>query len=529
MFRRIKTAARLVRLITFSASTAAWRRATSAEAEARSRPSAFLRAKNTHSGNTIAPYQALLTASHLKDVEFLPAALEILVAPPSPIALNLMGTIAAMVVCALLWSTFGWIEIYAVAPGKLQPSGRSKVVQPFETGKVTVLRVSNGSLVKAGQVLAELDPTETGADREALARDLASASAEVARRQAAVEAAADITGSTTPAINFPSGVGSVFQDREIKALQLEWAQLSSSILLLNAQIQEKKAVLMRLNASLDARIHSLDLGRERVGMRNDILTRGAGSRSLVIEAEQQLETMRLTDVGERGQLAETNAAIQTLEARIDQTMRQFSAEQMQKLIDADRKRDHLEQDMIKASSKSDRTRLVASIDGAVQQLTITTIGQVVTSGQTLMTLVPTDTDMEIEARVSNKDVAFVRLGQTAFVKLDAFPFSRFGVLHAVVDKVSTEAMDDRDAQMLADTAAVSRPQQSGVPNPGMSQNLVYLVSLRLNTKSVHTDGGDVSLALGMTGTVEIKTGERRAIDYVLSPLREMVSDTAHER
>ena len=112
------------------------------------------------------------------DMEFLPSALEIVVTPPSPVAMWMMTVICAGILSALVWSYCGWLDIHAIANGKIQPNGRTKVVQPLEPGRVIAIHVENGARVEAGQVLLELDPTETTADREALARDLESSLAE---------------------------------------------------------------------------------------------------------------------------------------------------------------------------------------------------------------------------------------------------------------------------------------------------------------------------------------------------------------
>jgi hypothetical protein len=124
------------------------------------------------------------------DREFLPAALELLETPPSPIRVVAIWLICAAFATALAWSYCGWLNIHAIAHGRIQPSGRSKIVQPLEPGKVIAIAVENGSRVSAGDVLVELDPTETGADRDALARELESTRAEAARRRVAVAAAA---------------------------------------------------------------------------------------------------------------------------------------------------------------------------------------------------------------------------------------------------------------------------------------------------------------------------------------------------
>jgi hemolysin D len=462
-----------------------------------------------------------------RDPEFLPAALEILVTPASPIAMWLMALISFTVVAGLAWSYFGWLDIHAVAAGKIQPSGRSKVVQPLEPGRVVVIRVENGSRVETGDVLLELDPTETAADREAQARDLESARAEAARRQAGV-AAAETALLTALPIAFVGQVGDAVRRREEAALAADLAQLKSNLGSLQAQIAEKEATKERLKASIAARERLIKLSRERVGMREEIETRGAGSRALVIEALQQLETQITTDVGERGQLGETDAAIVSLQRKLDQTLTQFIAEQVQKLVEIERKRDRVEQELIKATSKSDRTVLKAPIAGTVQQLNVTTVGQVVTTRQALLTIVPLEGQIEVEAMIANKDIGFVKAGQRAVVKVEAFPFTRYGVIDAEVLKVSRDAVDDREAVSMTDAATSARPE--AVANTAArTQALVFPATLRLARHRILVDGEQVPLSPGMAVAVEIKTGKRRAIDYILSPLREMVAQSAHER
>src|SRR5579859_3896256 len=158
------------------------------------------------------------------DREFLPAALEILVTPPSPVAKSLLLAICALFFGILVWSYFGWIDIYAVAPGKIQPDGGSKVVQPVDAGKVVAIRVQNGSRVNAGDVLVELDPTESAAEREAQAQDLEAQSAEAARRKAAI--AAVQSGAMEPLpIAFPVGISEPVRRREEGVVIADLAQL----------------------------------------------------------------------------------------------------------------------------------------------------------------------------------------------------------------------------------------------------------------------------------------------------------------
>lgn len=463
------------------------------------------------------------------DREFLPAALEILETPPSPIRVQALWFICLAFAGALLLSWFGRIDIHAVAQGRIQPSGRSKVVQPFEPGVVSSLNVVNGQQVTAGDVLLVLDPTETTADREALARDLESAHGEAARRRVAVAEARAGT-MRVEAIAFPSDVGETVRKREELVLASELGQLKSTLSSLEAQIDEKNAMVERLKGSIAARAKLLALTQERVDMRETINAQGSLSRAMVIESLQQHETQKIAQATETGQVTETQAAIVTLERKVAETISQFVAEQSQKLTEAERKADRTAQDLVKARSKNERTALRAPIAGTVQQLAVTTIGQVVTTGQALLTIVPSDAPVEIEAFVQNQDIGFVESGQPAVVKIDAFPFTRFGTLDGKILRVSRDAVEERDAAQLADPTNAVRSQASAATQPTTrGQTLVFPTTIALARSTMPIDGKEIPLMPGMAVTVEILTGHRRAIDYVLSPLREIASKAAHER
>jgi membrane fusion protein, hemolysin D len=462
------------------------------------------------------------------DREFLPAALEILVTPPSPVAKSLLLAICALFFGILVWSYFGWIDIYAVAPGKIQPDGGSKVVQPVDAGKVVAIRVQNGSQVNAGDVLVELDPTESTAEREAQARDLEAASAEAARRKAAIAAAQTAAMEPLP-IAFPAGISEPVRRREEGVLIADLAQLRSAIDSFKSQRAEKVATKARLQSTIAERQRLITLAKERVAMREKLDTLGVGSRAQTIEALQQYETQLTTDADERGQLLEADAAMVSLDRKIEQSITQFIADQAQKLSEAEHKRDHLEQDLIKAQSKANHTALTAPISGTVQQLTVSSLGQVVASGQPLLIIVPFDQPLEIKAMIANQDIGFVEVGQNAVVKIDSFPFTRYGTIDGIVEKVSRDAVDERDATELSDAVNAARPQGAAPGSPAKPQNLVFPATIRLAKRVVDVNGKDVALMPGMAVTVEIRTGQRRAIDYLLSPLREVVSQTARER
>jgi hemolysin D len=470
--------------------------------------------------------QPQLTAA---DREFLPAALEILVKPPSPIGRALLVAICVLFVAALAWSYFGWMDIYAVAPGKVQPDGGSKVVQPLEPGKVIAVHVANGSYVNAGEVLLALDSTELDAERDADARDLDAAKGEAARRQAAIAAAQTESLEPLP-IAYPADVTQPVRRREEGVLVADLAKLRSSVATLRAQLAEKEATKERLTSTIEARAKLIALAKERVAMREKLDTLGAGSRAQTIEAAEQYETQVTTDTGDRGQLIETTAAMVELDRKIEEAAREFIADQSQKLATIEQKRDHLEEDLIKAQAKASHTELKAPISGTIQALAVSSLGQVVTSGQPLLTIVPSNDPVEIKAMIANQDIGFVKTGEPAVVKVDAFPFTRYGTIAGTVAKVSSDAVDERDATELSDAANAARPQGAAPGGtPAKTQNLVFPATIRLAQHFIEIDGKQVALMPGMGVSVEIKTGRRRAIDYLLSPLREVTSHAARER
>lgn len=462
------------------------------------------------------------------DTEFLPAALEILETPPSPVATALMLGICSLFVAGLAWSIVGQLDIHAVAQGKIQPSGRSKVVQPLDVGKVAAIRVSNGKVVAEGDVLVELDPTETTADLDAVLRDLEGAMGEATRRKTAIRATR--AGTFEPStMMFATNVGPLVRRREEDMLSAELAQMKTTIESLKTQLVERQATKLRLEGSIDARRKLLGLSKERVGMREEIKTRGAGSRALIIEAELQYENFMTTDASERGQLLEVDAAIGSLGKRIEQAAAQYVAEQTQKWVEAERRADRLEQDIIKARSRSERTRLKSPIAGTVQQLDVTTLGQVVSGGQALMSVVPLDAPLEVEVMIANKDIGFVSPGQRVTVKVEAFPFTRYGTIEGEVVTVSTDAVEERNASAMMDASSAARPQNNGAPKSSTSQNLVFPATLKLEKSTIRVDGKDIPLSPGMAVTAEIRTGRRRAISYLLSPLGDILSTSGRER
>jgi hemolysin D len=187
----------------------------------------------------------------------------------------------------------------------------------------------------------------------------------------------------------------------------------------------------------------------------------------------------------------------------------------------------LAQDVIKAEERTKLQVLKAPVDGMVQQLAVHTVGGVVTPAQPLLVLVPVDSHLEIEAMVSNRDVGFVEPGQPAEIKVGTFNFTRYGLLLGKVLSVSHDAVGKDD---LTDPTK-DKGQQDGhrVKFASDDEGPVYAARVSLERTSMQIEGKDVNLAPGMAVTAEIKTGDRRIISYLLSPLRKYRQDSLRER
>ncbi len=229
-------------------------------------------------------------------------------------------------------------------------------------------------------------------------------------------------------------------------------------------------------------------------------------------------------------MIETDAALRELESQKSKALSQFIADNENKLADAARTSDEARQSLAKASARLTRSRLTAPIDGVAQQLAVTTVGQVVTTGQQLLVITPTEGALRVEALVANLDIGFVKLGQEAAIKVDAFPFTRFGVLRGKVIRIATEAVAESEAKRsLVNAAAMGANAPPPASAPGQPESFVFPVTIAIDETTMKAEGAEVPLTAGMTVTAEIKTDSRRVIDYLLSPLSKVASEALKER
>nr|WP_298684326.1 HlyD family type I secretion periplasmic adaptor subunit [uncultured Dongia sp.] len=440
--------------------------------------------------------------------EFLPAAVEVLETPPSPLGRMVALAISAFVAIALLWACIGEIDIVAVGQGKIVPSGRTKVIQAFETGVVTTIAVEEGQKVAKGDLLIELDSTSTGADSDRLAKDLQRQALLVARLRSIL----GLPGGEV--LDAPDSEVTGFDPatlalaRSLRATQL--GEQAEKLAGLARELERQRAGGASAQAEIAKIEAQLPLKKEQVEARRGLLEKGLTPRQQFLEMQQELIALEGEGHMAAAHMNEARAAIAGTQRQMAQVREEFDRDRLLELTEAEEKVGQLTEELKKATQRQSLQRLMAPVAGTVQQLQLHTIGGVVEPAKPIMVIVPEDAGIEIEAEIENKDIGFVEEGQEAVVKLDAFPFTRYGTLIGHVVTISNDAVE----------------QQSG---NGQPPRLIYTTRVRLEKDIMNVDGRDVHLSPGMVAAVEIKTGTRKLIEFVLSPLMKMGGEAGRER
>jgi hemolysin D len=276
-------------------------------------------------------------------------------------------------------------------------------------------------------------------------------------------------------------------------------------------------------ARLEATIPLLE---ERVDVRKRLFDKQLGSKLLYLTEYQDLVGQQHDVLVQKSRYTELDAAIAALTESRTKTVAEYRRGLFDELAKAQQKAAGLIQDVIKAEQRTKLQLLTAPVDGVVQQLAVHTVGGVVTPAQGLAVVVPVDSHLEIEAMVSNRDIGFVHAGQEVEIKVDTFSFTRYGLLHGEVLSVSQDAVPrDKPLNQQNDKAqgaetATSEPR---------GQELNYLARISLERMQMQVEEKLVNLAPGMAITAEIKTGSRKILSYLLSPLVRYKQEILRER
>lgn len=435
---------------------------------------------------------------------FLPAALEVQETPPSPLGRALLWLLLALFATAIAWACLGRVDIVVTATGRVVPTGQVKQVQAPELGTVAALLVGEGDVVAAGQALLRLDPAYVEADRVQLREQLNDIAVQATWRGALEKWLADGAPRAAPD-KLPPRFAAVDQVKADTLYRQHRLEISASLEVLARELAANRAERATLQAERDGVRATLQVLAQRVAAYKTLVDQRYGARVQYLEMlQQQTELEKRLPVlrSRQAALAESAAAIS---ARIQADLGDIRKGNLLTLAQLDSERSRLQQDANKVARRQQQLQVNAPVAGTVQELAVHTVGAVVSPAQELMKIVPAGVGVEVEALLHNRDVGFVNEGQRAVVKVDTFNFTQYGLLAARVLDISNDAVED--------------------PSLGW----VFRIRLLLDKDWLAVEGKQVRLSPGMAVTAEVRTGQRRLIEFFLSPLLRYQQESVRER
>lgn len=434
---------------------------------------------------------------------FLPAELELVETPLHPAPRWAMRILVLLAVVALLIGLLGRLDIVVTASGQFIPDARVKTIQPAITGVVREIAVRDGQRVAPGQLLMKLDTTQAAADADKARSSRLDAQLAAARAGALLAAQRD---NRMPAVAHIDGAPDARMQDAQRQAEGAWREYRDQYSSANAEITKRQAEFESTRAEIARLEATAPLARQQAEAYKALVTDKYVARNDWLGKEQDALDKEHELAAQRAHANELAAGIAEQRADLEAIASKFRREQLDELEKATQQATQSHDDEAKATTRQALLSLTAPVAGTVQQLSVHTLGGVVTTAQTLMEIVPDDA-LEVEARLQNRDIGFVEPGQRAAVKIEAFPYSRYGYLDGTITEVSNDAVQDRDRK----------------------QGLTFPVRIRLDTNRIRVDNRWVTLTPGMAVTADIRTGRRSVVGYFLDPLLQTAQESMRER
>ena len=442
-----------------------------------------------------------VTAADPTDIEFLPDADEIERRPLPPYARITVHVLAAMLVCFLVWSSFAEIDEVVKAQGRLTTPLSNIVVQPIETSIIRSIDVRIGQVVRKGERLATLDPTDADADQAQLRLKFDSLDTQVKRLEA------ELTGKAAPAESGQVSADTQLQD---KLAGERRANFAAQVTRLNENIAKTRASLdtnLRDQQVLGDRTKSL---REVESMQERLVDQKFGAKVNLLDARNKRMEVERDYTLAKNQEPQIRRELAGMEAEKQAFVNGWRQKIMEDMLNLTRERDATAEQIKKGTLRRDKVVLTAPADAMVQDIAKLSQGSVAQAAEKLFTLVPLGTALDAEVQIDSLDVGHVKPGDKVHIKLDAFPFQKHGTLEAKVRTLSEDAFKRDTTNMATGTDAyyVSR---------------IDLGASRLKNMDPHA-----RLLPGMTLTAEIVVGKRTVLSYLLWPLTKGLDEAIRE-
>jgi len=442
-----------------------------------------------------------VTALDPTDVEFLPDADEIERRPLPPYARITVHALAVMLVCFLGWASFAQIDEVVKAQGRLATPLSNIVVQPIETSIIRSIDVRIGQVVKKGERLATLDPTDADADQAQLRLKFDSLDTQVKRLSA------ELAGKAAPVETGTVSADTQLQDRLAGERR---ANFAAQVMRLNENIAKTRAALetnLRDQQVLGDRTRSL---REVETMQERLVDQKFGAKVNLLDARNKRMEVERDYTLAKNQETEIRRELAGLEAEKQAFVNGWRQKIMEDMLSLTRDRDATAEQLKKGSLRRDKVMLTAPVDAMVQDIAKLSQGSVAQAAEKMFTLVPLGTALDAEVQIDSLDVGHVKQGDVAHIKLDAFPFQKHGTLDARVRTLSEDAFK-RDT-----------------PNPETGTDAYYVSRLDLGKDMLKNMDPHARLLPGMTLTAEIVVGKRTVLSYLLWPLTKGLDEAIRE-
>ncbi len=443
-----------------------------------------------------------------EDLEFVFSSYAYANEQPTRISTILFLVITALFSGAIIWAVFAEIDELARGNGKVIPSDKIQRVQSLDGGIISEILVKEGEVVKKGTPLMKIDTTRFQATLEESKQEYLALLA--VRVRLKIESSIDVE-KELPELVFPKEVTkdlSRYDKLEEKLLYNRYRELKSSVNVLNTQLGQKKQELTEIRNTIKNLKKSFALIKEQKKTIERLVRRGVKSKYDLLNIEKEY-----TDVSGNLEAAllsikRSELAISEAENRIQERLNSFRAEAADKLQETSSMINRFEARLIGDKDKVAKTTILSPVDGIIKQLNFNTIGGVIQSGMDLVEIVPQSDVLLVEAKIDPKDIAFINPSQKSIVKITAYDFSIYGGLDGKIVEISADSIVDKESK------------------DGKSY---YRVLVKTEKNYLERNGNKLPIIPGMIASVDIITGKKTILDYILKPILKVKQDSLHER
>ena len=418
---------------------------------------------------------------------------------PKIAANALLLCIASFFVLFILWASLSELDEVTRASGRIVPSKQIQIIQNLEGGIVKEILVRQGDKVKAGDVLVKLDRTQFDAEFNRNEEEFLSLEATIARLKAESNFEEPVFDEKLMAEQ------EYMVSRELNLFNARKAEFDASINSIAARLKQIEQELIETEVSLVSARSASALADREVELLKPLVERGIEPQMELVRAEQRkIEASGDSRIAELG-IEKAKKSVEEVNLQIEAERQKFRASALMELNEAETNRNQLVDSLPALSDRVNRTDVLAPTDGIINQVMVSTLGGIVDSGMPIVELVPLDDTLLVEAEVQPQDIAFLRPGQDARVKLTAYDFARYGALEGRVENISADAILNDQEQY------------------------VYVIQVRTEENSLPSDDGNLPILPGMVAEVDILNGKKSIMRYLMNPVLKLQEKAFRER